>query len=131
MGNLRKLFGKRLRSIRLAKEMTQEELAEKAGVHSTYIGIIERGRQSVSLDIIERIAKALDITELELFSFASRKYPAGEKEKLLAELEVRLKKEKGIANIRKIAQVCKIILSGEEFSLKPTVAEKKTKYKKR
>lgn len=129
MGNLRKLFGERLKNLRLAKGMTQEELAEKAGVHSTYIGIIERGKQSASLDIIERIAKALDVTELELFSFISRKYPTDEKEQLIVELEDTLKKQKG-ADIKKISQICKIFLSGEEFSLKPAIAEKKAKYKK-
>ena len=58
MGNLRKPFGQRLRSIRLAKGLTQEELAEKAGLHATYIGIIERGKQGASLDTIEKIGRA-------------------------------------------------------------------------
>ena len=39
----------------------QEILAEKAGLHPTYIGIIERGKQSASLDVIERIAEALGV----------------------------------------------------------------------
>jgi transcriptional regulator with XRE-family HTH domain len=130
MGNLRKLFGERLRALRLGKGLTQEQLAVKAGVHSTYIGIIERGKQSVSLDIVERIAKALSVTELELFSFISRKYPTGEKEKLIVELEDILKRHEDTDNIRKLAQICRIVLSGEGFSLKPVVAEKKAKYGK-
>jgi len=58
MTSLRKVFGDRVRNLRLVKGMTQEELAEKAGLHPTYIGIIERGEQSATLDTVEKLAKA-------------------------------------------------------------------------
>ena len=80
MESLRKSFGQRLRSIRLANGLTQKELAEKAGLHATYIGIIERGKQSASLDTIEKLAAALGVKEETFFCFTSRKYSIEKKE---------------------------------------------------
>lgn len=42
--------------------MSQEQLAEAAGVHRTYVGMIERGEKNVTIYNIERIAKALDVS---------------------------------------------------------------------
>ncbi|OHA46445.1 MAG: transcriptional regulator [Candidatus Taylorbacteria bacterium RIFOXYD2_FULL_36_9] len=59
-------FGNRVREERLKKSLSQEELALKAGVHRTYIGMIERAEKNITLANIEKIAKALkiDITNL-------------------------------------------------------------------
>ena len=130
MGSLRKSFGQRLRSIRLAKGLTQEELAGKAGLHTTYIGIIERGKQGASLDTIEKLATALGVKEEKFFSFISRKYSIEEKEGLIIDLENTLRKQK-IEDIKKISRICEIVLSGEELNLMPMVADKKTKYGKK
>jgi len=65
---IRNKFGKRIRDLRLQKEWSQEELADKAGLHRTYIGAIERGEQNVSIDNIERLAKVLGLTLERLFS---------------------------------------------------------------
>jgi transcriptional regulator with XRE-family HTH domain len=59
-------FGEQVRQIRIAHGLTQEELAEKAGVHRTYIGMIERAEKNVTLVNIEKIAKALNSTISEL-----------------------------------------------------------------
>jgi transcriptional regulator with XRE-family HTH domain len=56
--NLR-LFGERLRELRLAANLSQEGLAELAHLHRTYIGGIERGERNVSLVNIHAIADAL------------------------------------------------------------------------
>ncbi len=69
---LSKIFGQKLRSIRKAKKLSQEELAEKANLHPTYVGVIERGEQSPTLDTVEKIAGALHIKEKELFYFSSQ-----------------------------------------------------------
>jgi transcriptional regulator with XRE-family HTH domain len=53
----------------LAKKLSQEELAYRAGVHRTYLGGIERGERNPSLINIEAIAKALKVTLPELFRF--------------------------------------------------------------
>lgn len=63
----RKLFGGKLRQIRLERGMTQERLAEKAGIHPTYVGGIERGERNVGLDNILKIARALDVPPTRLF----------------------------------------------------------------
>ncbi len=59
-------FGKRVRDERLQRGLSQEELAEKAELHRTYIGMIERGEKNITLINIQKIAKALVITVDEL-----------------------------------------------------------------
>ncbi len=54
-------FGNRVREERQKQKLSQEELAEKAGVHRTYIGMIERAEKNITLTNIERIAKALGV----------------------------------------------------------------------
>lgn len=61
-------FGKRVRQERLKRGLSQEELASKAGVHRTYIGMIERGEKNITLRNIERIAEALDLEISGLFN---------------------------------------------------------------
>ncbi|WP_017327289.1 helix-turn-helix domain-containing protein [Synechococcus sp. PCC 7336] len=64
--NARRIFSKRLRQIRQIRGLSQEELASMAGLHRTYVGSVERSERNVSIDNMERLAKALevDITEL-------------------------------------------------------------------
>ncbi len=64
---VRKSFGKRVRELRKQKGYSQEQLADKAGLHRTYIGSIERGEQNVSIDNIDKIAKALKTSIAFLF----------------------------------------------------------------
>jgi transcriptional regulator with XRE-family HTH domain len=64
---IRNKFGKRIRSLRLEKGWSQEELADKVGLHRTYIGAIERGEQNVSIDNIAKLAKTLGISVEVLF----------------------------------------------------------------
>jgi transcriptional regulator with XRE-family HTH domain len=52
-------FGKTIRRLRLAKEWTQEQLAERTGLHPTYIGGIERGERNLGFDNLLKIARAL------------------------------------------------------------------------
>lgn len=54
-------FGKKVQSIRKEKGMSQENLGEKAGLHRTYIGMIERAEKNITLLNVEKIAQALDI----------------------------------------------------------------------
>lgn len=60
-------FGERVREIRKQKDLSQEELAYKADLHRTYIGMIERAEKNVTLLNIEKIANALEVNIKELF----------------------------------------------------------------
>ena len=66
MINIQKKFGGKLREIRKQKDLSQEKLAFKSGLHRTYISDIERGSRNVSLVNIEKIAKALNISPKSL-----------------------------------------------------------------
>lgn len=57
-----KQFGDKVRAERTRLGLSQEELATKAGVHRTYIGMIERAEKNITLENIEKIAKALSIS---------------------------------------------------------------------
>lgn len=57
-----KRFGARVRALREARGLSQEGLAQKAELHRTYIGGIERGERNISLINIEKLAVALDVT---------------------------------------------------------------------
>ncbi|MDR1632221.1 MAG: helix-turn-helix transcriptional regulator [Dysgonamonadaceae bacterium] len=64
--NILKIFGENVRKYRTEQHISQEKLAEAAGVHRTYIGMIERAEKNITLRNIEKIAKALDIHITEL-----------------------------------------------------------------
>lgn len=55
-------FGSKIKAERLKQNLSQEELAAKAGVHRTYIGMIERGEKNITLLNIEKIAKSLNMS---------------------------------------------------------------------
>lgn len=59
-------FGQRVRYERLKRGLSQEELAEKASLHRTYIGMIERAEKNITLINIEKVANALEMSADEL-----------------------------------------------------------------
>lgn len=69
MKSIQEQFGHRIRKLREAQKISQEEMAYKAGVHRTYLGGIERGERNPSLKNIAAIAKALGVDLSELFRF--------------------------------------------------------------
>lgn len=56
------LFGHNVQKYRKAQDLSQEKLAELAGLHRTYIGMIERAEKNITLCNIEKVAKALNIS---------------------------------------------------------------------
>ena len=61
-------FGNRVKELRKAQNMSQEDLADAAGLHRTYIGMIERAEKNITLVNIEKIAKALKVKITDLFN---------------------------------------------------------------
>ena len=66
--DIRKKFGRRVRELREARDWSQEELADRADLHRTYISAVERAVRNPTLTVIARIAKALKVSMSELFS---------------------------------------------------------------
>lgn len=64
-------FGNKVREIRKNKGLSQEELAHEAGLHRTYIGMIERAEKNITLVNIEKIANALNVDINGLFENGS------------------------------------------------------------
>ena len=62
------IFAANVRRKRLELGLSQEELAEYAGVHRTYIGMLERGEKNVTIYNIERLSIALDVTPAYLLT---------------------------------------------------------------
>jgi transcriptional regulator with XRE-family HTH domain len=62
------VFAANVRRKRLELGLSQEELAEYAGVHRTYIGMLERGEKNVTIYNIERLSIALDVTPAYLLT---------------------------------------------------------------
>lgn len=65
------LFARNMKRIRLEKKLTQENVAEGAGLHPNYISSVERGERNLSIANIERIAAALTVSMAELLTPAS------------------------------------------------------------
>lgn len=63
------IFGDKVRLLRKQNGFSQDELADKAGVHRTYIGMIERAEKNITLTNIEKLAKALDVEIKTLFEW--------------------------------------------------------------
>jgi transcriptional regulator with XRE-family HTH domain len=67
MTELRNSVGDRIRAIRKAKGLTQQQLAELSNLDDAYIGSVERGERNFSVDTLEKIVVALKIQPAELF----------------------------------------------------------------
>jgi len=59
--NILEIFGRNVQKYRKEKEISQEKLAEIAGVHRTYVGMIERAEKNITLRNMEKIANALNV----------------------------------------------------------------------
>lgn len=70
-------LARRIRQLRKINKMIQEQLAEKADLHFTYIGEIERTEKNPTITSLEKIAKAFNISLTELVSFPDEKPGVG------------------------------------------------------
>ena len=62
MSDIAKILGQRIRNFRTAKKLSQENLAELSGCHPTYIGQLERGEKNATIESIEKISIALNVS---------------------------------------------------------------------
>lgn len=65
--DIRVRFGRAVRKRRLELGISQEDLADRAGIHRTYVGDVERGERNIALQNIEKLAQALGIPISTLF----------------------------------------------------------------
>ena len=72
---LQRQLGVTVRSERQARKLTQRQLAFEAELSLTYIGEIERGQRMVSIDTLQRVARAIDLTAAELLAKAGIESP--------------------------------------------------------
>ena len=75
MPSLRQDFGNRLKAIRRDRELTQEQFAELVGISVDFLSLIERGINSPSFEVLERMAGRLDLQVRELFDFRKTARP--------------------------------------------------------
>lgn len=65
-------FGRTVRTRREATGLSQEDLADRAGLHRTYVSLIERGRRTASIAVVEKLADALGTSMTELMRGTER-----------------------------------------------------------
>ena len=101
-----KQFGKRLRTVRKAAKITQEEAAERAELNPKYLGQIERGEKRPSFDAIMALAKALRVEPEVLFRMDS-----GEADvKALRKIIETLLRQCGQQDLRRVYKVIKALV---------------------
>ena len=64
---IHRIIGERIRDIRKQQRLTQEELAEKAGIDRSHMGFIEQGRRQPTVTTLHKIAQALSVSFEKLF----------------------------------------------------------------
>ncbi|WP_431838671.1 helix-turn-helix domain-containing protein [Cellulomonas sp. Y8] len=67
-GELQRTVGRNIRRIRLAGDLSQEDLADRIGHHRTYLGSVERGEHDLSLRSLERLAASLGVDPVALLT---------------------------------------------------------------
>ena len=62
---IREVVAKNLRRARQAKRLSQEELADRAGINRNYVGMLEREEHAATVDMLEKLAEVLEIDPIE------------------------------------------------------------------
>lgn len=86
------LLGRRIRTLRKAKGLTQEQLGEASGVNYKFLGSLERGVENPSVATLEKIATALEVELMELFRYHHEEANPDKLKKIITDL---IKDEKG------------------------------------
>jgi transcriptional regulator with XRE-family HTH domain len=69
---LREIVARNLRRLRRSKGLSQEELADRAGINRNYVGMLEREQNSATVDMLEKLADVLNVDPIEFFKRPSR-----------------------------------------------------------
>ena len=69
---LREIVGRNLRRLRRSRRLSQEELADQAGINRNYVGMLEREENAATVDMLEKIADVLNVDPIEFFKRPSR-----------------------------------------------------------
>lgn len=96
MSDILKSVGGRIKDIRKANGLSQDELGEKCGFHFSYIGGVERGERNVSLENLAKIADALHVEIKDFFNF---------QQELGEEKEIALKEVIALLSSRDVKQI--------------------------
>lgn len=86
MGTISAEFGLYLKRLRVAKGLTQQQLAEKADLSIGFLGSVERGEKSPTLESLQKIASAMDMTLVGLMSFQTDQSPTDSKRAKICQL---------------------------------------------
>jgi len=62
-------LGRKIRNERERRNLSQEQLGKRAGVHRTYVGMVERGEKNITISNLARFAKALELQVRDLIDF--------------------------------------------------------------
>ena len=104
--SIQTLFGRRLRSLRTEKELTQQQLGDKAGMSYKYLGAIERGEENPSLKVIGKLADALDVEPQDMLVLEHEETrPAALKKQLN-----RLLKEADVASLQQAVKLLRALI---------------------
>jgi transcriptional regulator with XRE-family HTH domain len=69
---LREIVARNLRRLRRSKGLSQEELADQAGINRNYVGMLEREENAATVDMLETLADVLNVDPIEFFKRSSR-----------------------------------------------------------
>lgn len=115
MGDLKKIIGEKIRSIRNAKNLTLQQLSNATGLQTSYIGDVERGKRNISLDSLEKLITALNIKPSELFDFRELEVDSPEFETIsVLEIHYQFLKEKETDDVKMIHRITKDIFASIE-----------------
>jgi transcriptional regulator with XRE-family HTH domain len=72
MANIRLVLGDRVRCLRVSLGLSQERLADVAGLHRTYVGGVERGERNATIEVVAQLAQALGVVPADLLRVVSK-----------------------------------------------------------
>ncbi|PPQ47521.1 transcriptional regulator [Paenibacillus peoriae] len=105
MTDLAELIGVRIRQVRKSRGLTQEQLGERAQLQSTYIGGVERGERNISIETLEKLIKALEMSPSEFFYFGDNPIEKDTDKNKLIHIFISKLMEQENKNIRKMINI--------------------------